>query len=326
MSDAPPPAAAPTIRRFLFFDERRPTRAWMPTLHTINERFADYSRVALLQSLQPPVEVTPEFAIEVIKHSELTDRLAGPAHLTLASVRPLYGAILIAVSAELVGLIVESRFGGGGRLPLVALPDREFAPLEHRSICRVVEQLLGQLALAWKPIVALTPQIVRHEMKAALAAIANPTDLVIVNSFGVTVARGGGKLTIAIPYLMLEPLHERLAATGTTKRDKSDKADPGWSEELQTGIGDATTELNVELAGIEMTIGDFLNLRPGSVFEIARPDSVTVQSQGLPLFRGRWGRHGRKIAVRVEELLTPGGDAPRAAEPRRKGGGPDDAG
>jgi len=75
-----------------------------------------------------------------------------------------------------------------------------------------------------------------------------------------------------------------------------------------------------------MTVGEFLTLRPGSVFEIARPDTVTVQSQGLPLFVGRWGRHGRKIAVRVEERLTAAGDAPAAAEPNRKGDRADDAG
>jgi flagellar motor switch protein FliM len=318
-----PQATTPSIRPFLFFDEQRPTRAWMPTLHTVNERFADYCRAALLQYLQPPVAVAPEGAIDVIKHGELTDRLATPSHLTLALLKPLHGTILIAIDPDLVSLIVESRFGGSGRLPLVAVPNREFAPLEHRSICRIVARLLEQLALAWAPVVSFVPEIVRHEVKPAFAAIADPGDFVIVSSFAVTLAHGGGKLRIAIPYLLLEPLLERLAVTTAVKRDPRE---PSWSEALKIGIGGAMTELSVEFAAIEMTVGEFLTLRPGSVFEITRPATVTVRSQGLPLFVGRWGRHGRKIAVRVEERLTAAGSAPLAAEPDRKGDGTDDAG
>lgn len=294
----------------------------MPTLHMINERFAQYSRAALLQYLQPPVEVVPEFTIDVVKHSELIDRLAVPSHLTVASLKPLDGTILIAIEAELVGMIVESRFGGSGRLPLAAVPNREFAPLEHRAICRVIARLLDQLALAWGPVAAFAPEIVRHEVKPAFAAIANSTDLVIVNSFAVTIANGTGKLTIAMPYLLLEPLQERLAASMI----KRNAREPRWSTELKIGVGGAMTELNVEFAALEMTIREFLNLRPGSVFEIARPQSVTVQSQGLPLFRGRWGRHGRKIAVRVDERLLPPADASAAAGTNREGDGVDNAG
>jgi flagellar motor switch protein FliM len=295
----------------------------MPTLHTINERFADYCRAALLQHLQQPVKVAPEFTIELIKHSELIDRLAMPSLLTLAMLKPFYGMMLIAVDADLVGLIVESRFGGNGRLPLAAIPNREFAPLEYRAIRLVVERLLDQLAVAWEPVAAFAPEIVRHEVKPAFATIGGPTDLVFVSNFAVTVANGGGTLRIAIPYLLLEPLHERLAGTSALKRNPRD---PRWSEEISSGIGGATTEINVEFAAIEMTVGDFLTLRPGSVFEIGRPDSVTVRSHGLPLFRGRWGRHGRRIAVRVEERLTTDDRAPIAAERPRTGKNSDHAG
>jgi flagellar motor switch protein FliM len=320
MSETPEPASR--VRRFLYFDEHRPTRRWMPALEAIDERFAQQCRGVLLQDLLPPVEVSPRFPIEVIRHDELLDRLATPSHLTLATLKPLYGTILIAVEAELVGMIVESRFGGGGRLPLAAMPNRAFAPLEHRTMCRVVERLLHQWALAWQPVTGLAPQIVRHEVKPASAAIAAAADLVIVSTFAVTVANGGGELLIALPYTMLEPLYDRLVGGAVTRAAR----DPNWSEQLAAGIAQATTEVKVELATIEMTVRDFLNLRPGSVFEISRPDTVTVQSQGLPLFRGRWGRHGRKIAIRVEDRIMPAADPSVAMSGSEKGEYIDDGG
>lgn len=321
MSDPPP--AATSIRRFLFFDEQRPTRAWMPTLEAINERFAQNCRGALMQQLQAQVEVMPQFAIEVIKHGDVLDRLATPSFLTLVALHPLPGTILIAADAELVGMIVECRFGGSGRLPIVAVPNREFAPIEQRVMGRIIESLMEQLALAWNPVAQVVPEVIRHEMKPSAAVIANSTDLVIVSTLTVKIAGGAGTLAIAIPYLLLQPLHDRLLGTGA-KRTVA--RDPRWAEELQLHIASAITELKVEFAAIELTVSDFLNLRPGSVFEIARPESVTVQAGGQALFRGRWGRHGRKIAVRVEERLPPAGGLASAAGGNDKGDQSDNAG
>lgn len=298
MSDPPP--ATPVIRPYLFFDERRPKRTWMPALEAINERFAQYCRAALLQQLQPPLEVEPQFAIEVVKQAEFLDRLLAPSHLTLVALKPLSGTILIAAEPDLVGIIVESRFGGSGRLPIAAVPNREFAPIEQQAMSRVIVRLLDQLAAAWRPVATIMPEIVRFETKPAFAAIAASTDLIIVNNFEVKVANGSGTLTIAIPYQLLHPLHDRLMAGDAERTAAGDEA---WSEDLRVGVAAAAVPLNVELAAIEMTVRDFLSLRPGSVFEIARPDSVTVQAHNVPLFRGRWGRHGRKIAVRVEARL-----------------------
>ncbi|HTV88263.1 MAG TPA: FliM/FliN family flagellar motor switch protein [Stellaceae bacterium] len=320
MSDALRPA--PSIRPYLFFDERRPKRAWMPALEGINGRFAQYCRATLLQYLQPPVEVTAQFAIEVIRHGELIDRLPVPSHLTLVALKPLEGTALIAIEPALVGIIVESRFGGSGRMPVVAVPDREFAPIEQQAMSRIVERLLDQWAAAWKPIATVMPQVVRHEVKPAFATIGGSTEFVIVNSFDVTVARGSGKLLIAIPYEMLRPLNDSLVTLGP---ERVVSRDARWSQELQIGIGSAAMEVAVEFAAIEVTVRDFLSLQPGSVFEIARPDTVTVQSGGKPLFGGRWGRHGRKIAVRVERQLRPTPTGPAAAAAQIDKGG-DDAG
>ena len=49
--------------------------------------------------------------------------------------------------------------------------------------------------------------------------------------------------------------------------------------------------------------------RPGNVFEMDRPETLIVEAGGVPLFRGRWGRHGRKIGVLIEERLASPADA-----------------
>ena len=299
-----------SVRRYVFFDEHRPSRAWMPTLETINERFSQLLRSALLQELQPGTAVTPPQVIQLIKHGELIERLTMPSHLALVRMKALRGTILLVADAELVGWIVDSRFGGNGRFP-VAPSNREFTPFEQKSMRRMTGIIVEQFALSWKPIVALEPEIQRYESNPQLAGIASAAEPIIVSVFDIKIGGGGGKLTIAIPYVLLEPLHERLMS-GIVDRPLDQ--DQRWHEALRLGIEQAKMTLNVELATIETTVRELLSLRPGSVFEIERPDTVTVEANGLPLFIGRWGRNGRKVAVRIEERLLPAGEARSAAE------------
>ena len=83
MSD--PSARAASVRRYVFYNEHRPSRARMPTIEMINERFSQHLRTALLQHLRPGIEVTPPIAIQLIKHGE---RAAVGTSLT----RPIFSA------------------------------------------------------------------------------------------------------------------------------------------------------------------------------------------------------------------------------------------
>src|SRR5579884_3862456 len=283
MSEAETRERPASVRRYVFFDEARPSRAWMPTLETINERFAQKLYSALVQELQPNIAVTPPNVIKLVRHSELIERLALPSHLTLVRLKALRGTMLLAADATLVGWIVESRFGGSGRFA-VPSSHREFTLFEQKSMRRMAEVILEQLALAWEPIVALEAEILRHESNPQLAGI---------------------------PYIVLEPLHERLMSGIIEQPFDHDQR---WSEALQLGVEQAPITLNVPLAIIDITVRELLSLRPGNVFEIERPDTVTVEANGLPLFLGRWGRNGRRLAVRIEERLLPATGERGAAE------------
>ncbi len=316
MSDATdlPGVVAQTamVRRYHLFTEHSPARTRMPTLEPtlerINDRFSRFLRSALLQHLRRAVEVNPT-GIELIKHRELLESLDVPSHLTLVNMKPLRGTIAIVNDVQLVVAIVESRFGGNGRFP-VTTANREFTPFELKSMRRVVEATLEQFALAWEPFGVFEPDVVRYETNPQFAGFATADDLIIVSSFDVKVDHGQGRMITCIPYASVEPMHDQLMS-GIVE-DSVDR-DMRWSEALRSGVEQASITLNVELGKIEISVGDLAALRPGNVFEMDRPVSLMVESGGVPLFRGRWGRYGRKIGVRIEDRLLSAADLPGPA-------------
>jgi flagellar motor switch protein FliM len=322
MSDmASPPME---VRPYDLLTEQAPAATQMPvigpSIDRINHRFARNLRASLLQHLRRGVDVFP-MPIEVVKHKELMERLATPTYLTLINMKPLRGTLLMLFDAQLVVTIVESRFGGSGRFP-VPLANREFTPFELKSMRRVIEMTLEQYATAWQPVGTFEPDIVRQETNPQFAGFATTEDLVLVCAFDVQIDFGKGRLMACIPFTSIEAINEELTS-GIV--EGSIEYDARWSDGLNSGLQNASITLNVELGNIEITVADLVALQPGTVFEMGRPETLTVESHGIPLFRGRWGRVGRKVGVRIEERLVHNMDASSLARFEAiKTGGADD--
>ncbi|MGH7092816.1 MAG: flagellar motor switch protein FliM [Stellaceae bacterium] len=301
------------IGSYALFTDQGPASTRMPTLeptlNRINDRFSRFLRATLLQHLRRGVEVASG-RIEMVRHRELIERFTLPTYIALVNMKPLHGTILIALDAPLVVAIVESRFGGTGRFPM-RTGNRDFTAFELKSMRRVLDATLDQFALAWEPFGTFEPEVARLETNPQFAGFAPAEEMIIVTAFEVQIDQGRGRLVICIPYPSVEPMHGELMSgivEDTIERDIR------WSDELRSGLEQAPITLNVELGEIEISVADLAALRPGNVFEMDRPETLTVESGGVPLFRGRWGRYGRKIGVRIEERLS------RPPETRKNGG------
>lgn len=291
------------VRPYHLFSDHGPARNRMsvlePTLERINDRFGRFLRAALLQHLRRGVEIAPN-PIELIRHRDLLDQLPSPTHMTFINMKPLRGNVLIIFDTPLVVAIVESRFGGNGKFP-IETQNHEFTPFELKSMRRVVEATLEQFALAWEPFGAFEPEIARHETNPQFGGFATSEELIIVSRFEFRVDQGRGRMMTCIPYSALEPVQEQLTSVVEEAVDQ----DLRWAEALRRHVAQASITLSVDLGAIEISLGELAALRPGTIYEMDRPESLVVASGGVPLFRGRWGRHGRRIGVRIDECLTP---------------------
>jgi flagellar motor switch protein FliM len=303
-SDSEVRSGEATVRPYNLFVEQQSAPARMPTLEVVNDRFARSVRVALFHHLRKGVELDSG-TIELIKHVELIERLKQPSYMVLVGLKPLRGTMLLIADAPLVIAIVESRFGGNGRFP-VSKWQRDFTTVEIKVMNRVIELLLEQFAGAWQRIIDLEPEVQRYEFNPQFAGITTAGELVIATTFKVRVDNGEGTLTVCIPTAMLAPVHDELMSGIASDPGEPDRH---WFDQLKAGIEEVVMPIRVELTSIEMTVSDLIELRAGDVFEIERPQSVVIEAEGIPLFRGRWGRYGRKSAVRIEDPIVPVEDA-----------------
>jgi len=154
---------------------------------------------------------------------------------------------------------------------------------------------------AWSPVMKLEFEKQNSEVNPQFANIVSPSEVVVVNTFHVEIEGGGGDFHITMPYSMLEPIREVLDAGVQSDRDDTDDR---WAESLREEVNSSMVDLSCTLAETEINLREILEMKPGDVIPVDVPDLVTVNAEGVPVFRGKYGVSRGSMAVKVMEQIT----------------------
>jgi flagellar motor switch protein FliM len=279
--------------------QERIIRGRMPTLEMINERFARYFRTTLFNFLRRTPEISVG-GVQTVKFSQYVHSLLVPTSLNLVRVRPLRGTALVVFDPKLVFTLVDNFFGGDGRF-YTKIEGRDFTLTERRVIQMLLAQTLKDFAEAWLPVAKLSIEFVNHEMNPQFANIVSPTEVVVVNRFHIELEGGGGDIHLAMPYAMIEPLRELLAAG--MQSDRQD-ADDRWPSSLATEVKEAKVEMRAVLTEGELTLGEIMGLKAGDVIPIEMPRHVTARVEGVPVFRAQYGVSRGSNALKILSRIS----------------------
>jgi flagellar motor switch protein FliM len=278
----------------------RIVRGRMPTLEMINDRFARFLRTTIFNLLRRTAEISVG-GVQTIKFSQYVHTLFLPTSLNLVRVRPLRGTGLVVFDPKLVFTLVDNFFGGDGRF-YTKIEGRDFTPTERRVIQMLLGQVLKDLKEAWAMVADVDFEYLNSEMNPQFANIVSPTEVVVVNSFHVELEGGGGDIHLTLPYAMIEPLRELLAAGMQSDRKE---VDDRWPSSLRNEIKAATVELEATLVEAEITLGELLSMKPGDVIPIDLPRAVFACVDGVPVFTGQFGVSRGNNALKVLERVVP---------------------
>lgn len=288
----------------------RIVRGRMPALDMINNRFCRNLRVSLFNFLHRAVDVSFQ-GVRLTKFADYLQCLALPTSLNMVRVSPLRGNGLLALDAKLVFSLVETYFGGGGRIS-ARLDGREFTAMENRVIQLTLDRCLADLKDAWSPVVAVDFEYLSSEANPQFANIVSPTEVVVASTFLLQLDDIGGELHVTLPYSMIEPIRDLLDARVQSDRDVRDDR---WMSSIRSEMERAEVELHATLLETELSLGELLSLKPGDVVPVELPSLVELCAEGVPLFQGRFGVSNGNNAIKI---LAPAHDSP-GAPPRRDG-------
>lgn len=286
------------VRSYDFVSDLHVARGRLPALEMINERFARLFH----QSLYNLLRRSPEISVSQVtmkKFNDYVNTLQMPTNLNIVRINPLRGLGLVVLDPKLVFTAVDNLFGGVGRHAKVE--GRDFTATEQRIVRLLLRHAFGNLKEAWSKVLALDFEHVHSEINPHFAKIVNPTEIVVISSFRVELHGGGGDLHVTMPYSMLEPLRELLDAGGTG--DAAER-DGRWASALRDEVDDAEIDLNAVLGEATVTLADLLDLKSGDVIPCDFNGSITLNAEGVPLFRGNFGVSRGQQAVKINERLN----------------------
>ena len=270
-------------------------------LEEVYDKFATMFEASLSAQLQRSMEV--EFvSTEMVKYQECISAFSSPTSFTLFTMEPLIGSGMLAIEPRLVYSLIDCMFGGEGR-PTERM--REFTLIEQRMIRKFALEVLGNLQQAWTTIDPINIAIKRTEIKPDFVHLASPNDLMVVIVFAVKGSGFSGNLHVCIPYLMLEPIKDKLSSKYLSGKNQEHT----WIEQLEMLLQDTPVTIIAELGITTRSIKDLLDLQVDDVLQLntGPEDLITLTVDHVPKYLGFPGIIKGNRAVEITTLLQKNG-------------------
>ena len=270
-------------------------------LEEVYDKFATLFEAHLSSVLQRSMEV--EFvSTEMVKYQECISAFSSPTSFTVFTMDPLIGSAMLAIEPRLVYSLIDCMFGGDGK-PTERM--REFTLIEQRMVRRFASEVLTNLQQAWTTIDPISIAIKRAEIKPEFVHLASPNDLMVVIVFAVKGREFSGNIHLCIPYLMLEPIKDKLSS----KYLRGKNQEHTWSEQLEMLLQDTPVTIIAELGITSRSVKDLLDLQVNDVLQLntGPEDLITLTVDHVPKYLGFPGIIKGNRAVEIAALLQKNG-------------------
>ncbi len=266
--------------------------AW-PGLELVNERFARQLRSSLFKLFNVEMAVSVD-AHQRISFEDFQETLNTPSSITLLSCAPLTGKVLLVLDTHLVFKFVELFFGGSSGPARIA--GHQYTALEQRVIDLFLTEVGENIAYAWRPLVAIEPQQTGAETLPRSLSDFSPDEPLVVCSFQLGEGGSGGQLQLALPYLMLAPLQDRLE---NGLASNADTASTYWRENLHSSIQATRVTMSCSVNSEPLSFRDVLNLDVGDIIPLDS-SSVMLQANKRALYRASLADLSGGLSVQLQ--------------------------
>src|SRR5260221_10660178 len=273
----------------------------LPMLEIVFDRLVRLMTTSLRNFTSDNVEVSLD-RITSVRFGDYLNSIPLPAILAVFKAEEWDNFGLMTVSSGLIYSIIDVLLGGRRGQTTVRVEGRPYTTIESNLVKRMIEVVLADAELAFKPLSPVKFNIDRMETNPRFAAISRPANAAILVRLRIDMEDRGGELELLLPYATIEPIREVLLQMFMGEKFGRD---PIWEGHLATEIGQAEIAVDAVLYEAKLPLKQVMNLQVGDTLMLElKPDAmVRVRCGDVTLSEGRMGRVGDRVAVRVAKPL-----------------------
>ena len=273
----------------------------LPMLEIVFDRLVRLMTTSLRNFTSDNVEVSLD-RITSVRFGDYLNSIPLPAILAVFKAEEWDNFGLATVNSSLIYSIIDVLLGGRRGASAVRIEGRPYTTIETSLVKRMIEVVLADAELAFKPLSPVKFNIDRLETNPRFAAISRPANAAILVRLRIDLEDRGGNIELLLPYATIEPIRATLLQMFMGEKFGRDQI---WEGHLATEIGQAEIGVDAVLYEEHLPLRRMMKLKVGDTLMLElKPDAtVKLRCGDVTLTEGRMGKVGDRIAVRVTKNL-----------------------
>ncbi len=273
----------------------------LPMLEIVFDRLVRLMTTSLRNFTSDNVEVTLD-NITSVRFGEFLNSIPLPAILAVFRAEQWDNYGLLTVESNLIYSIVDVLLGGRKGTSAMRIEGRPYTTIERNLVERMIQVVLKDMETAFEPLTPVNFGFDRLEVNPRFATIAREANAAILVRLRVDMEDRGGRLELVLPYATIEPVRELLLQMFMGEKFGRDTI---WESHLATELWSTDVQVDAVLEEQVLSLRQVLNFQVGQTLMLnASPDSeVFLKSGGIAMLRGRMGRVGKTVAVKIDRTL-----------------------
>ena len=205
----------------------------LPMLEIVFDRLVRLMTTSLRNFTSDNVEVSLD-RITSVRFGDYLNSIPLPAILAVFKAEEWDNFGLATVNSNLIYSIIDVLLGGRRGQTAIRIEGRPYTTIETNLVKRMIEVVLADAELAFKPLSPVKFNIDRLETNPRFAAISRPANAAILVRLRIDMEDRGGTIELLLPYATIEPIRDVLLQMFMGEKFGRD---PTWEGHLATEIG-----------------------------------------------------------------------------------------
>jgi flagellar motor switch protein FliM len=273
----------------------------LPMLEIVFDRLVRLMTTSLRNFTSDNVEVSLD-RITSVRFGDYMNSIPLPAVISVFKAEEWDNFGLATVDSNLIYSIIDVLLGGRRGASALRIEGRPYTTIETSLVKRLVEVVLTDAELAFRPLSPVKFTIDRLETNPRFAAISRPANAAILVRLRIDMEDRGGVVELLLPYATIEPIRSVLLQMFMGEKFGRD---PIWEGHFATEISQAEIAVDAVLYESDIPLKQLMKLKVGDTLplEMRADATVTVRCGSVTLTEGRMGRVGDRVAIRVTKPL-----------------------